>query len=434
VPTPVSRSTSRAPARGSSTADEAARVAERRARVFRRRRVVVFGALGLVVLTVLYTFVASIVPLPGAAAATPAQKTIVQQAVQPTWPSWGSGAVSAVGMSGLIAQHGSPASVPMASMTKTITALVLLQKKPIPVGKSGPTITFTEADVKILQEVWAEDGSWAPVAAGDRLTERQALTAMLLPSANNYARSLAIWAYGSTSAFLSATKTWLTAHGFTHTRVTDASGLDPGSVASPADLVGIGKLVIANPVLASIVDTKVADLPGAGTVHNGNKVLGVAGIDGVKTGWTDQAGHCLLFASRTTVAGHTFTVVGVVLGAAQYADLWVAVPKLVTSVTTAYRSVTLADAATTFGSYTTVWGQRGTLTTTKPASMTVFSDTPVTVTVRSRSLQVARPGDDLGTVTFSARGNSITRTLTVTRPVSDPGLWWRLSHPLDLFL
>lgn len=403
-------------------------------RTFRRRRLLVFGSLGIAVLTLLYVFVAAVAPLPSAAAAAMAPHTIVQPKVQPAWPSWGSGAVSAIGTSGLIAQHGSTASVPMASMTKTITALVVLQKKPIPAGRSGPTITFTEADVKILRQVWAEDGSWAPVAAGDRLTERQALTAMLLPSANNYARSLAIWAFGSTSAFLGAAKTWLTAHGFTHTRVTDASGLDPGSVASPADLVSIGKLVLADPVLSAIVATKVAALPGAGTVHNGNKVLGVAGIDGVKTGWTDQAGHCLLFSARTMVGGHTFTVVGVVLGAPQYGDLWTAVPKLVTSVTSAYRSVTVAGPSTTLGSYTTAWGKRATLTTTAPATMTVFSDAPISVTVRSRSLQVARPGDDLGTVTFSSGGRSLTRTLTVTEPVDDPGLGWRLSHPLDLFL
>ena len=394
-----------------------------------------FGALGIVVLAALYTFAAAIAPLPAAAAASPAPTKIIQQAVQPAWPSWGSGAIGAVGSAGLIAQHGSTASVPMASMTKTVTALVVLQKKPIATGKSGPTITFTDADEKILQQVWAEDGSWAPVAAGDKLTERQALTAMLLPSANNYARSLAIWAYGSTSAFLRATGAWLTAHGFGHTKVTDASGLDPGSVSSPSDLVGIGKLVLANPVLAGIVSTKSAELPGAGLVHNGNKVLGVAGIDGVKTGWTDQAGHCLLFSARKTVGGTHVTVVGVVLGAASYDDLWSAVPKLVTSVTSAYRSVTLATATTSFGTYTTAWGQRARLTTTKPASTVVFSDTPVTVTVRSRPVQAAQPGDDLGSVTFHSAGHaSITRTLTVTHPVDDPGLGWRMSHPLDLFL
>jgi len=414
--------------------DETTRAARRRRRVYRRRRIAVFGSLGVVVLIALYTFAASIAPLPAAAAASPAPTTIVQQAVQPAWPSWGSAAVGAVGRSGLIAHHGSMASMPMASMTKTITALVVLQKKPIAPGKQGPTITFTQADVKILQQDWAEDGSWAPVAAGDRLTERQALTAMLLPSANNYARSLAIWAYGSTSAFLRATGAWLTAHGFTHTTVTDASGLDPGSVASPADLVGIGKLVLANPVLADIVATKSADLPGAGEVHNGNKVLGVDGINGLKTGWTDQAGHCLLFSAVKSVAGHRITIVGVVLGAPEYDDLWSAVPTLVTSITSAYRAVPLAASTTSFGTYMTAWGERTTLKATKSATMLVFSNAPVTVTVRSRPVQAARPGDDLGTVTFSTGGTSISRTLTVSHPIDEPGLWWRMSHPLDLFL
>ena len=317
----------------------------------------------------------------------------------------------------------------IASMTKTITALVLLDKHPIPQGSEGPTITFTSADVDILHQVWAEDGSWAPVQAGEQLTEKQALTAMLLPSANNYAISLAIWGFGSVDAFLTYANSWLGSHGFTGTHLTDPSGLDPGSVSTPPDLVSIGKLVIANPVLAQIVDTPTADLPGAGTVQNGNELLGHDGIVGIKTGWTDQAGHCLLFAASVTVHGHPLKLVGVVTGAPDYTNLWTDVPTLLKSVEDGFHEVTVGSAGANYGTYRSVWGDTAQLKSQKTAGIFVFSNAPIKVTVRSTPGTVAKPGDEVGTVTFAGGGQSFSSALTVSKAVEDPGLGWRLTHP-----
>jgi D-alanyl-D-alanine carboxypeptidase (penicillin-binding protein 5/6) len=398
----------------------------------RRRRFVAFFVIAVVFLAGLYTAAAAFAPLPSAANAAGRASTIVQPAVQPDWPSWGSAAVGAVGYDGVLIKKGSDASVPIASMTKTITALVILDKKPITTG-DGPTITFTADDVAIFDRVIAEGGSWAPVVAGEQLTERQALEAMMLPSANNYAISLAIWAYGSVDAFLSAGNAWLAHHGFTGTHLTDPAGLDPGSVSTPTDLVGIGKLVLADPVLSTVVSTKTVTLPGAGTQDNGNKLLGTDGIDGVKTGFTDEAGHCLMFSADVRVGGKKIEVIGVVLGAASYGDLWTSVPPLLTSVKDGFHAVDLTS-STTFGDYTTAWGEKTSLTAAKDATMVVWSDTPVNVTVRSTPVGVASPGDDVGTVTFTEGTTTVKRELTVTRPITDPGLLWRLAHPIDLFL
>ncbi|GAB3612742.1 hypothetical protein GCM10027415_10820 [Humibacter ginsengisoli] len=395
----------------------------------RRRRVLTFTTLGVVVAAAAYTVLTAIAPLPAAAEAASASTTIRPAAVQPAFPSWGSAAVGMVGRNDLLVKNGSMASTPIASMTKTITALVLLAKHPIAAGTEGPVITFTDADVAILHQVWAEDGSWAPVQAGEQLTEKQALTAMLLPSANNYAYSLANWGFGSVDAYLTYTNAWLNSHGFTGTHVTDPSGLDPGTVSTPVDLVGIGKLVIANPVLASIVDTTTADLPGAGTVDNGNKLLGQDGMIGIKTGWTDQAGHCLLFAASVTLHGHPVTLVGVVTGAPDYTNLWTDVPVLLKSVEAGFHEVTVGAGSTDYGTYRSVWGQSATLKSEKSDGIFVFSDTPIKVTVRSAPVTLASPGDDVGTVTFSGGGQSFSSTLTVSKAVEDPGLGWRLTHP-----
>ena len=92
--------------------------------------------------------------------------------------------------------------MPSASITKVITALVVLDAHPIPPGEGGPEIAYTEADVDIYWDMVAQNGSVAPVAAGSSLTLRESLEAMLLPSGNNYAISLANWAFGSGDEFL----------------------------------------------------------------------------------------------------------------------------------------------------------------------------------------------------------------------------------------
>lgn len=382
----------------------------------------------------LYVGAAAVAPLPSAAAAAPAQATITGVPVAPAWPNWpgASAAVGAVGRPGLLASTGSDASRPIASMTKTITALVVLDRHPLAGDEEGPLLTFGDADVAILQQVLAEDGSWAPVVAGEQLTERQALEAMMLPSANNYAISLANWAYGSVPQFVAAANTWLSVRGFSHTRLADAAGLDPGSVSNPRDLVGIGELALQNPVLADIVSTKQVTLPGAGELHNSNRLLGQDGVNGVKTGWTDQAGHCLLFAAKTRIGGKAVQLVGVVLGAPTYDDLFAQVPPLIASITAGYHEVGLDRVD--LGGYTTAWGQRVSLRTTAPASTVVFSDSVITVTVRSGPVQQARPGQTVGAVTFGTENGPVSRPLTVSHRVDDPGLWWRVTHPVDLFL
>ncbi len=400
--------------------------------VYRRRRIVVFGVLGVLLLSAAYSLGVMLAPLPASAATLHPTHTIASSAAKPAWPAVGSAAISAVGYDGLLAQNGSTASVPIASMTKTITALVVLDAKPIPAGSEGPTITFTSADVQIFNQVIAEGGSWAPVVAGEQLTEKQALEAMLLPSANNYAISLAIWSHGSVAGFLTTANSWLKAHGFNGTHLTDPSGLDPGTVSTASDLVGIGKLVLANPVLSTIVKTQTVTLPGAGTQDNGNALLGKDGIDGIKTGFTDEAGHCLMFSAQAEVGGKTMTLVGVVLNEQSYGALWSTVPPLLASAKDGFHSVPLTGAGMTFGSYTTPWGAKATVVSPTPSSTLVWSDTPITVSTTARPVTVAAAGDTVGTATFTVGKTTVTKPLTLKHAVPGPGFWWRFTHPFAL--
>lgn len=257
--------------------------------------------------------------------------------LKPVWPDYGSGAVGAIGFDGVLAKYGDQSTRPIASLTKIITALLVLQAKPLKAGEEGPDIQFTQSDLDIYYQEIADDAAVKPVTVGGSMTERQALETMILPSAANYSITLANWAYGSVDMYLKAANSWLANHNLTKTKVVDTSGLLPGSVSSPSDLITIGKLALSNPTLASIVAMKQADVPDVGTISNGNGLLGKIGINGIKTGVTSEAGACILFSSVVTVGTKRVTIVGDLLGADNRGQQNSDVVKLLDSIQPAFR-------------------------------------------------------------------------------------------------
>lgn len=387
------------------------------------------GGLAAVLIVGGYATGVLVAPLPATAAVATHQTSIVPPAAQPAWPAFGAAAVGAIGYDGVLASHGTDASVPIASITKTITALVLLDAKPIAPGTDGPLIPFTDADVAILGQVQANDGSWAPVVSGSTLTERQGLEAMLLPSANNYAISLTNWAFGSAEDYLPAANAWLSARGLTDTHVADASGLSPHSVSSTGDLIELGKLVLADPILSSIVGTAATELPAIGLLKNTNRLLGQQGIDGIKTGSTDEAGECLLFSADVTVQAKQVTVVGVVLGAPDTDALYPAVSTLLASVQNGFHDVELTDPGQKFASYTTAWGASTQLIATETRSVLVWSDTPITAVLKSTPLRPGAPVEGAGSIEFTVGTKTISEPLRARTALAGPDPFWRLLHP-----
>src|SRR6185312_11743267 len=159
-----------------------------------------------------------------------------------------------------------------------------------------------------------QDESVVPIAAGEELTERQALQALLVPSANNIAEVLARWDAGSTDRFVGRMNATAQSLGMVQTHYTDPSGYDDATVSTAADQVRIVDRAMRLPVFASIVATPSATLPVAGTVHNTNRLLGQDGFVGVKTGSDDAAGGCFSFRAIRWIDGKRTTITGVVLG------------------------------------------------------------------------------------------------------------------------
>src|SRR5512132_4006118 len=228
------------------------------------------------------------------------------------WPADGQAAVR-IGPSHVQAgpnQH--PA--PIASVAKVMTAYLVLRDHPLRLGQDGPTITLTDADVADTDRRRGQHESVVSIAAGEQLTERQALHALLLPSANNIAAVLARWDAGSTDRFVARMNAAARSLGMTHTRYTDPSGYDDATVSTAADQLRIVDRAMRLPVFASIVATPSATLPVAGTVHNTNVLLGHNGFVGVKTGSDDAAGGCFAFRAIRWIDGKRTTITGVVLG------------------------------------------------------------------------------------------------------------------------
>jgi D-alanyl-D-alanine carboxypeptidase (penicillin-binding protein 5/6) len=228
------------------------------------------------------------------------------------WPVHGQAAVR-IGHAPIQAGPGQHPA-PIASVAKVMTAYLVLRDHPLRPGEDGPTIALTAADVADTDRRRGQEESVVSVAAGERLTELQALQALLLPSANNVAAVLARWSAGSEARFVARMNATARSLGMAHTRYTDPSGYDDATVSTAADQLRIVDRALRLPVFARIVATASAWLPVAGIVHNTNTLLGHDGFVGVKTGSHEAAGGCFAFRAIRRVHGKRTTITGVVLG------------------------------------------------------------------------------------------------------------------------
>jgi D-alanyl-D-alanine carboxypeptidase (penicillin-binding protein 5/6) len=402
--------------------------------VSRTRRVTLAGvAAALLVSAGVYVPVTLTADPPAAVAQVDAPAPVVNVPTPETWPGEGVSAVGAVGFDGVLATNDAdPTPRPMASITKTVTALVVLRAKPLAPGEDGPQVTFTAEDEALRGEILKQDGIVEPAVPGTSLSQRDLLEGALLASANNYAAALGVWAYGSNDAFVTAANAWLAEQGLTGTHVADAMGLSPETVSTTADLVRIGEMVLADPTLSGIVDQRGADVAGVGQLQNRNMLAGVPGFRGIKTGTLAQAGKCLLWAVDTKVGDRDVTVVGVTLGARDHAELARQVLALLPTVTANMHVVQVATAGEPFADYATSWGATAQAVSTADESLLVWGDTPVTTTVDAPTVGEADAGTEVGAATVTAGQQSVRIPLALDRAIPGPDGWWRLGNPGEL--
>jgi len=306
-------------------------------------------------------------------------------------------------------------------------------------------VVMTQDDVRAYEQTVAQQGSSIPVTAGERLTERQLLLALMLPSANNIAVTLARWVSGSEAGFVELENATALRLGMTRTHFEDASGFDPRTVSTARDLSVLARAVLSVTALSELVQTRTATLPDGTVLDNLDSLLGTdPEWQGIKTGWTPAAGGCLLFAARRrlTVAADPVTVYGAVLGEPPDAAGDAAHPELGAAFTAAHAAVTTAlsgyasvDMATlspsATGAVTTAWGaQSGVRVEPATGFIVVRAGDIVTLTTQQRS-----PAAPLaaGATVLVARGTlrghvvAMWHVITV-RALPAPNAWWRITH------
>jgi len=233
-----------------------------------------------------------------------------------SWPQQGQAA--------LVLGDGRPAAspnqepAPIASVAKVMTAYLTLERYPLSGGQDGFTITVTAAQAEAEAREAADEQSVLAVRAGEQLTERQLLEALLIPSGNNIARMLAVLVAGSEARFIAEMNAEARVLGMSHTTYTDPSGLDSGTVSTAADQLRVLRRAIRSPVFREIVSMAGVTLPVAGTVTNFNPLID-DGYGG-KTGSDSAAGGCLAFFTHVTRGGRRLIAAGVVLGQGEGSD------------------------------------------------------------------------------------------------------------------
>jgi D-alanyl-D-alanine carboxypeptidase (penicillin-binding protein 5/6) len=228
------------------------------------------------------------------------------------WPLRGQGAYVLGNGRAAVSPHQRP--VPIASVAKVMTAYVVLKHYPLRAGDGGRRFVVGQRDVVDTEKRRREGQSIVGVRAGEQLTERDALMAILLPSANNIAVLVARQVSGSVASFVTEMNRRARALGMSHTTYTDPSGYDDGTVSTALDQLRLAQVVAKDETLAAMMATRTYWLPVAGEVTNTNALLGDDGFVGMKTGSDKAAGGCLMFrAVRPTESGNR-SLIGVVLG------------------------------------------------------------------------------------------------------------------------
>jgi D-alanyl-D-alanine carboxypeptidase (penicillin-binding protein 5/6) len=371
-------------------------------------------------------------PIPAVAAAPLLPPTDTVPGTPPTlpWPSHGSGAVAVANL-GFIGSSGNEQAIPAASVTKVMTALIVLEDKPLKKGETGPNVILTDADVQSYHSDLNDKQSVVKVEAGETLTEFQLLQGMLIPSANNLAETIARWDAGSIDSFVAKMNARAAALHLTHTKLADVSGASASSVSTPTDLVNLGMVAMQNDVFAQIVAMGQATLPVAGTVYNVNALLGQSGILGIKTGSGLNTGANYLFAANVTVDGHTIVLYGCVMGQSTLAAAFATATSLIAAISSALHVRRVIARNQSIATYTTPWGEQTDLVSAVDVDLAEWPGMVLRQRLTANSIVIDQPLPPRtreGTEHVVLGDYTVDVPLVTADQLYPPGRLWRLTR------
>ncbi len=358
---------------------------------------------------------------------TPEKKVLalsVQKQPNITWPA-GSQAAFGTVESGLLKSQPGEIVRPTASTIKLLTALTVLDAKPLKPGEQGPLITLAQADMDIYNDYYAKDGSLVQVGVGEQLSQRQMLEGILVSSANNYADSLAIWAFGSLEKYRAAAQAMAGKLSLKHTTVGgDASGFSPSTTSTAGDLTTLGIAAIKHPVVAQIVQLPETTLPLAGVKRSTNWLLGDEGVVGIKTGNTNEIGGVFVFAYNHQVdESHKITIVGAIQGKPTIFEAVLEARSFIRQIKTYFSVVTPIKKGEVLATYEAPWGQKVSAVADSDISFVAGPGGAAKLQLHADSITSnTKKGSSVGTVALS---NSSAKIIT-TGQLAEPTWQWRV--------
>ena len=330
----------------------------------------------------------------------------------------------AVGNNGQIITNNANVVRPTASTAKIMLALLILNKYPLTAGQTGPIIPITVNDEKMQQQMANNGQSTMLVQTGTNLNEYQALQALLIASANNIANKLAIWGFGSEAEYAKQANEYAKNIGMAQTNFADSSGFSPNTRGTASDMLTLSQKAMENDVVAQIVSQKYADLPIAGRVQNTNTSLGIVGIDGIKTGYTIEAGGCLLYSAKNIIP-----IIGTIMGAPNKELALEEAPANVEIITSKITHVNTIYKGQPIGYYKLPWGNNINVIASDTLSISAWKgESPKTdIKLDTFTLNSQFNGQAISTSSIQKKAEI---QLKLSGKISNPSILWRITHPV----
>ncbi|TFB68180.1 hypothetical protein E3O06_16915 [Cryobacterium glaciale] len=330
-----------------------------------------------------------------------------------------------------IAVAGTTEALPMASIAKVVTALVVLDAKPIVAGESGPRVTLTAADFQSYLDYDKAGARSVAVFADEQWTELELLQALLLGSSNNHADSVARWAFGSVDAYVVAANAWLAENGLTGTAVVDATGLHDASAGTATDLAHLAGLAATDPVVSAMLASPASALANRRGVENTTSYLPEEGITGISRSYTDAAGVCFLFTAQVSDGASSFTFSGAYIGEPTYDALTADLTALMASARAGVGPLPVLAAGDAYATFESAWGDEASAVVGVSRTRYAWqAATPAAATVTLKDFATARTGANVGQVRLTVAGEQVSAALKLSEGITDPGPGWRLLHPI----
>ncbi len=345
----------------------------------------------------------------------------------PTWPVVGS---AAIGYEGGPTYASTTERTQMASITKIVTVMTVLDAEPLELGQPGREFSFTQSDSDAYWDYLRSDESALDVPVDGTLTEYQLLEGIILGSAGNYTDRLSEEFWPTDADYVAAADAWLAKVGLSDITVVEPTGIDHENTATPEALIRLAEIALQNPVVAEIAAKQSVEIPGAGLVTNTNGIIGDPGVVGLKTGTLE--GYNLLSAKDIDIAGTRVRAYAVALDQESSDDRDAVSRSLYDQLTTLLTPATAVPAGTDVATVTTAWGASTTVRTASDADVSIWQKLP-TVTREVKLGDETSAGAKAGTLTVTGALGATTVDLELTDDLPGPDAWWRLTHPVELF-